>query len=265
MAYESSAPYRAGTERHTSLRIPAVARARSGAAPAFTEDRVSSPADSSDLDTVLKRPTYGSRTGDPLQAAARNGTTGELPPADGRRLPLRHSDDDGATWSPPHDLTDQVEQPDRRWYATGPGHAPRLRHGPYAGNPADTGIEPRYNGVHPRHSDDDATWRTGVVDGDPHPTVAPDETTAAELPYGTVHLNRRSEAAAARHRAGTVPADGGETLLTPFAGLTRFAAARLSRAAGRLDRDTVGLRYGTGDFSAYSTITFRRIPVEEPA
>ncbi|BCK71656.1 hypothetical protein Spla01_05474 [Streptomyces platensis] len=32
----------------------------------------------------------------------------------------------------------------------------------------------------------------------------------------------------------------------------------------RLDRDSVGLRYETGDFSAYSTITFRRIPVEEP-
>lgn len=32
----------------------------------------------------------------------------------------------------------------------------------------------------------------------------------------------------------------------------------------RLDRDSVGLLYETGDFSAYSTITFRRIPVEEP-
>ncbi|MER7160108.1 exo-alpha-sialidase, partial [Streptomyces lydicus] len=32
----------------------------------------------------------------------------------------------------------------------------------------------------------------------------------------------------------------------------------------RLGPDTVGLLHGTGDFSAYSTITFRRIPVEEP-
>ncbi len=32
----------------------------------------------------------------------------------------------------------------------------------------------------------------------------------------------------------------------------------------RLDPDTVGLLPETGDFSAYSTITFRRIPVEEP-
>ncbi|MFB6437306.1 hypothetical protein ACFCVY_11060 [Streptomyces sp. NPDC056411] len=32
----------------------------------------------------------------------------------------------------------------------------------------------------------------------------------------------------------------------------------------RRGRDRVGLRYETGDFSAPSTITFRRIPVEEP-
>jgi len=32
----------------------------------------------------------------------------------------------------------------------------------------------------------------------------------------------------------------------------------------RLDRDSVGPLYETGDVSAYSTITFRRIPVEEP-
>ncbi|MCQ8195249.1 glycoside hydrolase, partial [Streptomyces sp. RCU064] len=31
----------------------------------------------------------------------------------------------------------------------------------------------------------------------------------------------------------------------------------------RLDDATVGLLYETGDFSAYSTITFRRIPTEE--
>ncbi|EFL26656.1 LOW QUALITY PROTEIN: putative neuramidase, partial [Streptomyces himastatinicus ATCC 53653] len=31
----------------------------------------------------------------------------------------------------------------------------------------------------------------------------------------------------------------------------------------RIDQDTVGLLYETGDFSAYSTITFRRVPVEE--
>ncbi|WFB09861.1 glycoside hydrolase [Streptomyces sp. LX-29] len=31
----------------------------------------------------------------------------------------------------------------------------------------------------------------------------------------------------------------------------------------RIDDETVGLLYETGDFSAYSTITFRRIPVEE--
>ncbi|MGW2023260.1 hypothetical protein [Streptomyces decoyicus] len=32
----------------------------------------------------------------------------------------------------------------------------------------------------------------------------------------------------------------------------------------RLDRGSAGPLHGTGGFSAYSTITFRRIPVEEP-
>ena len=44
------------------------------------------------------------------------------------------------------------------------------------------------------------------------------------------------------------------------------APARLPAACSgpvRLDRGSVGLLYETGDFSAYSTITFRRIPVEE--
>ncbi|UZJ31643.1 sialidase family protein [Streptomyces endophytica] len=363
MAYESSVPYRAGTEGYTSFRIPAVVRARSGAVLAFAEGRVSSAADSGDIDTVLKRSTDAGRTWGPLQVVARNGTgtagnpapvvlaggrvllwtvhnaadatedrirRGAVPPADGRRVWLQHSDDDGATWSPPSELTDQVKRPDWRWYATGPGHALRLRHGPYAGrllvpanhstppgDPADTGTEPRYNGSHTLLSDDGgATWRIGAVDGDTHPTVAPNETTAAELPDGTVYLNTRSQAAAAWHRADTVSTDGGESLRTPFrpqAGLAgpvcqgsvlhlddhrtllfsgpahpdarALMTLRTSRDAGltwrtvhttgglpagysdlvRLDRDTVGLLYETGDFSAYSTITFRRIPVEEPA
>ncbi|MFJ5802865.1 hypothetical protein [Streptomyces decoyicus] len=45
------------------------------------------------------------------------------------------------------------------------------------------------------------------------------------------------------------------------------APARLPAACSglvRLDRGSVGALHGKGGFSAYSTITFRRIPVEEP-
>ncbi|MET7796641.1 hypothetical protein [Streptomyces decoyicus] len=43
---------------------------------------------------------------------------------------------------------------------------------------------------------------------------------------------------------------------------SRLPAARSGLV--RLDRGSVGPLHGTGGFSAYSTITFRRIPVEEP-
>ncbi|MGA5272160.1 glycoside hydrolase [Streptomyces lydicamycinicus] len=362
MAYESSVPYRAGTEGYTSFRIPAVVRARSGALLAFAEGRVSSAADSGTIHLVLKRSADGGRTWGPLQVVARNGTgtagnpapvaldsgpllllqvhnaadatedrirRGQVPPADGRRVRLQYSDDDGATWSPPREITDQVKQPQWRWYATGPGHALQLRHGPYAGrllvpanhstppaDPRDDGTEPRYNGGHALLSDDDgATWRIGYTDGATDRSVGPNETTAAELPDGSVYLNSRNEAPSAWRRVDAVSTDGGEHLIRPFrpqAGLTGPAVQgsalplgdhgallfsgpahpsaralmtlRTSRDGGltwrtahtvtglpaaysdlvRLDRDSVGLLYETGDFSAYSTITFRRIPVEEP-
>ncbi|BDM67746.1 hypothetical protein HEK616_12330 [Streptomyces nigrescens] len=121
----------------------------------------------------------------------------------------------------------------------------------------------------------------------------------SSVPYraGTEGYTSFRIPAVARARSGAVQAFSARALMTPRAGRDagftwrtarptgglpagysgcacgraelrfRFAAAQLSSAARsvRLDRDTVGLRYETGDFSAYSTITFRRIPVEEPA
>ncbi|MGP8302259.1 sialidase family protein [Streptomyces inhibens] len=289
MAYESSVPYRAGTEGYTSFRIPAVVRARSGAVLAFAEGRVSSAADSGDIDLVLKRSMDGGRTWGPLQIVAHNGTgtAGNPAPvvlAGGRVLLLQV-----------HNAADATEDRIRR------GRVP----------PADG------RRVRLQHSDDDgANWRIGYRDSGTDPAVAPNETTAAELPDGSVYLNARNEAAAAWRRVDAVSTDGGEHLLRPFrpqAGLVGPACQgsalhlgdrdallfsgpahpaaralmtlRTSRDAGltwhhahtvaglpaaysdlvRLDRGSVGLLYETGDFSAYSTITFRRIPVEEPA
>ncbi|MEJ8647706.1 hypothetical protein WKI65_06330 [Streptomyces sp. MS1.AVA.3] len=42
------------------------------------------------------------------------------------------------------------------------------------------------------------------------------------------------------------------------------APSMLPAACSGLDRGSVVPLHGTGGFSAYSTITFRRIPVEEP-
>ncbi|GCD46291.1 sialidase family protein [Streptomyces paromomycinus] len=332
---------------------------------AFAEGRVHSAADHGDIDIVLKRSADGGRTWGPLQTVARNGTgtagnpapvvldggrivlvhvrsaatatedrirRGLVSAADARRVWVQHSDDEGATWSEPREITDQAKRSNWRWYATTPGHALQLRHGPHAGRlvvPAnhsiaptfsgDNGTEGRYNGGHVLLSDDEgANWRIGYLDSNPNGYINANETTAAELPDGTLYFNTRNDSPAPGNRADahSAPADAGERLIRPFrpqAGLAgpvvegsvlhlgepdvllfsgpadpdarALMTVRASRDRGltwhpahtvdglpaaysdlvRIDAATVGLLYETGDFSAYSTITFRRIPVEELA
>ncbi|MGW7601178.1 sialidase family protein [Streptomyces antimycoticus] len=363
-SYEVSVPFRAGTEGYTSYRIPAVVLTHAGTVLAFAEGRVDSSADYGHIDLVLKRSADGGRTWGALQIVARDedGTAGNPAPvvldggphdgrvllvhirsaasatedrirrgevsvADGRRVWLTYSDDDGASWSGAREITASTKRPEWRWYATTPGHALQLRYGAHAGRivvaanhslpptvPGDDGTEGRYNGGHDLLSDDDgATWRIGYVDDNPDGYVNVNETTAAQLPDGRVYFNTRTDATAPGNRADAHSGDGGATLDLPFrpqAGLVApvvegsvlhlgepdallfsgpadpayraLMTVRTSHDGGvtwhpthtvnglpaaysdlvRLDEATVGLLYETGDFSAYSTITFRRIPVE---
>ncbi|MDT3400750.1 sialidase family protein [Streptomyces sp. B1866] len=360
--YEISVPFRAGVGGHASYRIPAVVATRAGTLLAFAEGRVDSAADHGRIELVRKRSTDGGRTWDPLAVVTRNGDgtagnpapvvldsgrvvlvhvrsaadatedrimRGEVSDADGRRVWVQHSDDDGVTWSDPREITADAKKPDWRWYATAPGHAVQLRHGRHAGRivvpanhslpPAgsDTGTEGRYYGGHGLLSDDGGeTWRIGYVDDNPDGYINANESTAAELPDGRVYVNARSDARAPGTRADAYSSDGCATLdkpLRPQAGLAgppvqgsvlhlgqpdvllfsgpadprarALMTVRASRDGGvtwrpahtvdglpaaysdlvRADADTVGLLYETGDFSAYSTITFRRVPVVELA
>ncbi|MER8160102.1 sialidase family protein [Streptomyces sp. NPDC094472] len=364
-SYEVSVPFRAGTEGYASYRIPAVVLTHAGTLLAFAEGRVNSSADDGHIDLVLKRSADGGRTWGALQVVARNGDgtagnpapvvldggphdgrvllvhvrsaasatedrirRGEVSPADGRRVWLTYSDDDGVSWSEAREITASTKRPEWRWYATTPGHALQLRYGPHAGRivipgnhslppsvPGDDGTEGRYNGGHDLLSDDDgATWRIGYVDDNPDGYVNVNETTAAQLPDGRVYFNTRTDATAPGTRADAHSGDGGATLDLPFrpqAGLVApvvegsvlhlgepdallfsgpadpayraLMTVRTSHDGGvtwrpthtvnglpaaysdlvRLEDATVGLLYETGDFSAYSTITFRRIPMEE--
>ncbi|AUA14274.1 exo-alpha-sialidase [Streptomyces sp. SID8382] len=364
-SYEVSVPFRAGTEGYASYRIPAVVLTHAGTVLAFAEGRVDSSADYGRIDLVLKRSADGGRTWGALQIVARNGDgtagnpapvvldggphdgrvllvhirsaasatedrirRGEVSAADGRRVWLTYSDDDGASWSGAREITASTKRPEWRWYATTPGHALQLRYGAHAGRivipgnhslpptvPGDDGTEGRYNGGHDLLSDDDgATWRIGYVDDNPDGYVNVNETTAAQLPDGRVYFNTRTDAEAPGNRADAHSGDGGATLDLPFrpqAGLVApvvegsvlhlgepdallfsgpadpayraLMTVRTSHDGGvtwrpthtvnglpaaysdlvRLDDATVGLLYETGDFSAYSTITFRRIPMEE--
>ncbi|MFF7372597.1 sialidase family protein [Streptomyces tricolor] len=352
-------PFRAGREGYASFRIPAVVAGRSGTLLAFCEGRVDSAADHGHIDIVLKRSTDGGRTWGPLQVAARNGTDlagnpapvvldtgrillvhvraaasateaavlrGQVAEADGRRVWVQHSDDDGLTWSAPREITAQVKRPGWRWYATTPGHALQLTTGrvlvpanhTVAPAGTDTGAEAKYHGGHCLLSDDrGATWRLGYLDDDTDGYVNVNETTAAELPDGRVYLNARNDSPSPGSRADAHSPDGGETLtkrFRPQAGLTApvceaavlqlrdpdvllFSAPadpggaralmtiRASDDGGttwhpaftvdglpaaysdlvRVDPHTVGLLYETGDFGAYETITFRRVPVHRLA
>ncbi|MER5790152.1 sialidase family protein [Streptomyces sp. NPDC001980] len=351
---EASIPFRAGKEGYASFRIPAVVVSRAGTVLAFCEGRVNSAADYGHIDVVLKRSGDGGRTWGPLQVAASNGTDlagnpapvvldtgrillvhvrsaasatedailrGKVSDADGRRVWVQHSDDDGVTWSAPVEITQSVKKAGWRWYATTPGHAIQLRSGrvvvaanhtlPPTGT--DNGTEGKYNSGHCLLSDDHgATWYLGYLDENTDGYINVNETTAAELPDGRVYFNTRNDSPAPGNRADAHSADGGRTLVKPFrpqAGLTApvcqagvlqlrdpdlllysgpgdpatraLMTIRASVDGGttwraaytvdglpaaysdltRIDAATVGLLYETGDFSAYTTITFRRVPV----
>ncbi|MGW7083354.1 sialidase family protein [Streptomyces sp. NPDC054871] len=354
MADETSVPFRAGREGYASFRIPAVVRTNSGTLLAFCEGRVGSQEDFGNIDVVLKRSSDGGRTWGPLQVVVQNGadlagnpapvvlTTGRIllvhvrnaaaatedairrgkvSAANGRRIWVRHSDDDGLTWSAGREITSQVKKASWRWYATTPGHAVQTAAGrvvvpanhslPPTGT--DNGTEGKYNGGHCLLSDDlGQTWRIGYVDDNTNGYVNVNETTAAELPDGRLYFNTRNDSPAPGTRADAHSLDGGRSLVKPFRpqaglvgpvvecsvlqlrtpdvllfsgpadpGFRALMTVRRSRDGGttwqdaytvdglpaaysdlvRVDDETVGLLYETGDFSAYETITFRRIPV----
>ncbi|MFC4492993.1 exo-alpha-sialidase [Streptomyces ovatisporus] len=269
MPYETSVPFVAGTEGYASFRIPACVQAPDGALLAFAEGRVHSSSDAGDIDIVSRRSADGGLSWEELRVVATfgDGTAGnpapvvshargegavtgrlvlvsvtngadagedrirrgEVAPADARRVWVQFSDDSGASWSVPREITGEAKRPEWRWYATTPGHALRLSEGPYAGRlvvPAnhsipptgtDDGTEGHYNGGHDLLSDDGgATWRIGYIDDNPDGWVNVNETTAAQLPDGRVYFNTRTEAVSTAHRADAHSADGGGSLLAPF-------------------------------------------------
>ncbi|GAB1335328.1 hypothetical protein ACE1SV_19180 [Streptomyces sp. E-15] len=296
---ETTVPFRAGREGYASFRIPAVVATRSGTLLAFCEGRADSAADHGHIDIVLKRSTDGGRTWGPLQVAASNGPglagnpapvvldtgrvllvhvraaasateaailRGRVGEADGRRVWVRHSDDDGRTWSAPREITPQVKKPGWRWYATTPGHALQLSSGrvlvpanhtlPPTGT--DTGAEARYNAGHCLLSDDrGTTWYLGYLDENTDGYVNVNETTAAELPDGRVYLNTRNDSPSPGNRADAHSRDGGKTLVKPFRPQAGLAAPVCEGSVLQLRDPDLLLFSGPADPAARALMTLR--------
>jgi sialidase-1 len=212
--------YRAGEGAYQSYRIPALIRTPKGTLLAFCEGRKNSGADAGDIDIVLRRSMDGGKTWSPARTVvdfgedtAGNPTpvlerkTGTIlllftrnpgkdtekqiiarEPGAVRSVWITRSNDDGASWTPPVEITAQVKRPDWTWYATGPGNGIQLRSGrlviPCDHNRADDGS--RHS--HVIYSDDRGeTWYIGGVAED-----KTNESAVAELKDGGLVLNMRS-------------------------------------------------------------------------
>jgi sialidase-1 len=263
---DSSVPYTAGEGGYDTYRVPAAVVTGRGTLLAFAEGRHDGAGDSGDIDVVLRRSTDGGCTWGPLTVVAagrgdtrgnpapvvdpRTGTVvlvtsynsgavtevqimrGEVTPAQGRRVFVQRSRDDGRRFTPPRDITAAVKPAHWRWYATGPGHALAVTRGPHAGRllvPADhstapppgssdTGQEPRYYGAHALCSDDGGrTWRLGFVADAKDGVTNANETSAAQLGDGRLYFSARDQnGSSPGNRLGAWSSDAGETLDGPF-------------------------------------------------
>ena len=142
-----------GQGGYHTYRIPSLIVTTKGTVLAFCEGRKQSASDAGDIDLLLRRSRDGGKTwsapqvvwddgpntcGNPCPVIdAKTGTIwlllthnlgsdSESKIVDGtskgtRTVWVTRSDDDGATWARPVEITSTVKRPDWTWYATGPG------------------------------------------------------------------------------------------------------------------------------------------------
>ncbi|ONK12108.1 Sialidase precursor [Streptomyces sp. MP131-18] len=259
-AFEEEVIFRADLEEgYACFRIPAVVSTTEGTLLAFAEGRRDNCDDAGDIDVVLKRSFDNGRSWEPLRLVAEGGgdthgnpapvvdaTTGRILlvttrnpgqgggncPAPCERIPhLQYSDDDGATWSEPRDIREQLRPDDwNSWYATGPLHGIQLASGTHRGRLVVSVNAETYAGGRVTHnhgalaySDDGGeNWQLGAVDTWPIAADGtfrqkPSEMAVAELPGGRVYVNsREQDGTDLGHRNYAVSHDGGESFAAPF-------------------------------------------------
>jgi sialidase-1 len=228
--------FEAGTAGYAIYRIPALVSTEKGTLVAFCEARKSASGDWGAIDLLFRRSTDGGKTwsepkkldvgrGFEKNPVAVNQKLGAFPSitvnnptliadrgvvhllycVEYMRCFYSRSEDDGATFAPPIEITQVFEdiKPDYDWkvIATGPGHGIRLSKSgrlivPVWLSTGEGGHGHRPSAVSLIVSDDAGkTWKRGdmVVK---HPDLSnPSETAVVELPDGRVMLNIRHESA----------------------------------------------------------------------
>ena len=293
----------AGEGAYHTYRIPSAILTPKGTLLAFAEGRRAGAGDAGDIDLVLRRSHDGGRTWTAIQVIGDNGPntfgnpcavvdrrTGTVwllttqnrgtdrekdiisGTSDGSRTVwAMSSQDDGATWSAPAEITASVKAPDWTWYATGPGVGIQTRSGRIVvpANHAEA-----KSGIHRSHlfvSDDGGrSWTLGAS-SDP----GTNESQVVELADGGLLLNMRNHPPKPENfRMIARSTDGGRTLSAPVpdralveppaqASLLRLSSAgtddrnRLifaNPASTARERMTVRLSYDEGQTWAVSRV-----------
>jgi sialidase-1 len=252
---EENVPFQQKTGGYACYRIPAVVRATNGDVLAFAEGRVADCGDDGDIDLVLRRSTDDGKTWGPLQVVSEgNGSThgNPVPLVDRRtgrivvvtthngaepctngcdRDPyVQTSDDFGATWTAPRELTDAKLPSWNFWYATGPMHGIQLQHGPHAGRlivgasfETYDGAGPHVYGTHLLYSDDAGeTWHIGATTSRDDGSVIAQEVTVVELTDGRIYALARERGTDPGNRAYATSSDGGASFDAPFRTIPRL-------------------------------------------
>jgi len=209
--------FHAGEDGYTGFRIPGVVVTTKGTVLCYCAARKSGFGDWDDIDVALRRSTDGGKTFSAKTIIADVGTsTVDNPTAIvDRKTDAVHmlyqvnyarcyyirSDDDGQTWSEPHEITGTFEQFRKEYgwnvIAPGPGHGIQLSSGRLLVPVwlSTGGKKHRPSCVATVYSDDQGrTWQRGqIVVRHSAEVVNPSETIALELADGRVMLNIRNE------------------------------------------------------------------------
>lgn len=212
--------FEAGQGGYHTYRIPALSLTANGTVLAFCEGRREGQADAGNIDILLRRsadhgrtweaprvivddgrdtcgnpcPILDRRTGALLLLFCKNkGSENEDKIFSGEASPrsvwLTRSDDDGVTWSPPVEISEQVRKSGWRWYATGPGHGIQLSDGTLVA-PCNHSDGPDDDWMHSHvilSEDGGASWKIGGIE-----EKRTDESTVLELSDGSLYHNMRS-------------------------------------------------------------------------